>query len=305
MTTSLSAATPATGSTPEASSGAEIVPYDRWMAAAEELHREFVSAEPFPALVLDNFLVPEAANRVLESFPSPNNEGWINYTRINERTLGMRNRQTIPPTAIEVLEELNSERFLSLLLAITGIESLLPDHSLEGAGLHLSDRGGFLNVHTDFNVHPHRHEWRRRLNLLIYLNPGWEDAWGGHLEFWDPKVQHCVRSVAPVFNRAVLFSTDEKSFHGFPDAMHCPGDVTRKSLALYYFTHEAKPPPVRSTDHRPRPTDGRGRRILIAADKLALRVYDRCKRVLGFDDAVVSRILGALSRRHKDPPPKE
>ncbi len=278
-----------------------IVPYERWLARSDDLHREFVSAEPFPAVVLDDFLAADAAQSVLSSFPNLDSAGWINYIRINERTFGMRNRDTMSKAAAEVLDELNSDAFLDLLGKVTGISGLKADQSLEGAGLHLSDRNGFLNVHADFNIHPHRPHWRRRLNLLIYLNPDWNESWGGELEFWDAAVQRCVRKISPVFNRAVLFQTDDRSFHGYPDPLQCPGDVTRKSLALYYFTHEDKPPRPRSTNHQPRPDDGAYRRALILLDKAALRVYDRSKRLLGFDDAVVSRILGAISHRQKRP----
>ena len=168
---------PTSGTDPAAGSE-EIVPYTRWRARAEELHQQFVAAEPFPFVVLDDFLTPEAATRVVETFPSGESDGWINYLRINERTFGMRDRRTMPVASAEVLDELNSDEFVALLGAITGIPALLPDPFLEGAGLHLSDRGGFLNVHADFNVHPHQPRWRRRLNLLIYLNPRWEEILG-------------------------------------------------------------------------------------------------------------------------------
>ena len=288
----LSVAKPETAET-----AAEIVPYDRWRRKVADLRDEFLAAEPFPVVVLDDFLAPEAAQRACATFPSLNSHGWINYLRINERTFGMRDRGYIPPDSEEILDELNSDRFLSLLSNITGIPALLADESLEGAGLHLSDRGGFLNVHADFNIHPHHPVWRRRLNLLVYLNPDWQEAWGGHLELWDSRVQRCVRRIAPVFNRAVLFRTDEQSFHGFPDRIRCPDRVSRKSLALYYFTVEDTAPRPRSTNHRPRPGDGLGKRALILLDKLALRSYDRTKRVFGFDDAFMSRLLKLLSRR--------
>lgn len=284
-----------------AGAASDIVPYERLWPRAAELHREFRAAEPYPVIVLDDFLSSAAANRALATFPNLTEGGWINYLRINERTFGMRDRSTIPAPSIEILDELNSPRFLSLLSAITEIPELRADESLEGAGLHASDWGGFLNVHADFNVHPHRPTWRRRLNLLVYLNPDWQESWGGHLELWDPEVRRCVRRIAPVFNRAVLFRTDERSFHGFPDPLGCPKHVVRRSLALYYFTVEDTAPRPCSTNHRPRPNDGLVRRGLILLDKLALRAYDRTKRTLGFDDKFMSQLLKRLSRRGVSP----
>jgi hypothetical protein len=103
-------------------------------------------------------------------------------------------------------------------------------------------------------------------------------------------MQRCVRRVAPVLNRCLIFSTDRESFHGHPEPMTCPPGTTRKSVALYYFTEEAALR-ARSTEYRPRPTDRRARRTLIRLDTMALRGYDFAKRRLGFGDGAVSALL--------------
>lgn len=270
----------------------EIVTYERWLERAAAFRHEFSAARPFPHFVLDDFLAPGAAQRVLDSFPPPG-DGWIHYLHYNERTLGMNDAAHLPEAARSVFDELNSDRFVSLLSELTGIPSLHADDSLEGGGLHLSQRGGYLNLHTDFTVHPHRPDWRRRLNLLVFLNPEWDDSWGGHIELWDARVRRCEQRIAPLYNRAVLFHTDERSFHGYPDPLRCPEGVVRRSLALYYFTPEAHPRAI-STEYRGRPGDG-AKRIPIFLDKIALRVYDRAKRTLGFDDRFASRLLKRLA----------
>ena len=48
----------------------------------------------------------------------------------------------------------------------------------------------------------------------------------------------CEHSFSPVFNRCVVFITNEVSFHGVT-AVKCPDDRTRKSFAAYYYTREA------------------------------------------------------------------
>jgi hypothetical protein len=81
-------------------------------------------------------------------------------------------------------------------------------------------------------------QWHRRLNLLLYLNPKWEDAWGGQIELWDEDVKHCEASFSPVFNRCVVFETNEISYHGvIPVSPNAP--VPRRSFATYYYTKEA------------------------------------------------------------------
>ena len=272
-----------------------IISYERWRKQAAGLRQQFAAGDPFPYLVLDDFLSPEAAERALESFPPPG-DGWIHYMHYNQRTFGTNDRKCVPDASAAILEELNSQRFVTLLSEITGIEALHADLSLEGGGLHLTERAGHLNLHADFTAHPHRPTWRRRLNLLIYLNPGWDEAWGGALELWDAEVSRCVQRIEPLHNRAVIFRTDERSFHGYPDPLTCPSDVTRKALALYYYTAEARRPPANSTEYRGRPADG-ARRVLIFLDTMLLRVYDRVKRTFGLDDAFANRVLRALSRR--------
>jgi len=173
----------------------------------------------------------------------------------------------------------------------------VPDETLEGGGLHQSERGGFLNVHADFTVHPHRRDWRRRLNLLLYLNTEWDESYGGYLELWDTEMHACRKKIGPILNRCVIFSTDPTSFHGHPDPMTCPPGTTRKSLALYYFTQE-EAPLVRSTEYRARPGEG-VRGLGIYLDKMALRLYDRTKRALGLDDRFASGLLRLLSGRRR------
>ena len=104
-----------------------------------------------------------------------------------------------------------------------------------GGGFHETSKGGKLGIHADFRINDKLH-LNRRINMIIYLNKDWQDAYGGHLELWDQKMERKVHSIAPVYNRCVIFNTDADSFHGHPDPLTTPSNVTRKSLALYYYT---------------------------------------------------------------------
>lgn len=77
---------------------------------------------------------------------------------------------------------------------------------------------------------------QRRINVLIYLNKNWKKNYGGYLELWDKKMRKKVLSTQPIFNRCVIFNTDSDAFHGHPDPLNTPENITRKSLALYYYT---------------------------------------------------------------------
>jgi hypothetical protein len=274
-----------------------IVPYASLYARVPALREEFRRADPYPYVVMEDFLAPDVVERMLAEFPGIASGEWIHYVHYNERKYGKTNRDSFGPTIGAVIDELNSPRFLGFLRDVTGINDLLADETLEGGGLHQSERGGFLNVHADFTVHPHRRDWRRRLNLLLYLNPVWEESYGGYLELWDTEMRECRRKIGPFLNRCVIFSTDPTSFHGHPDPMTCPPDVTRKSLALYYFTQDDAAM-VRSTEYRARPGEG-VRGLGIYLDKMALRAYDRTKRALGIGDRFASNLLKLLSGRRK------
>jgi hypothetical protein len=277
---------------------AELIVFDyaKWNALLPSLHAQYAAANPFPHIVLDNFLVDDVAKEAAETFPKPDSGEWIQYKHINEKKLGKRDRSAIPALHLSIIDELNSRRFVEWLSELSGIKNLIADHSLEGGGLHQIERGGFLNIHADFTAHQHQKSWARRVNVLIYLNENWREEYGGHLELWRRDMSQCEKKTLPLFNRCVIFNTDKDSFHGHPHPLNSPDGVTRKSIALYYFTEEKETPFTRSTEYRPTPQDSAGKRIAIFLDKMALRAYDFMKRRLGFDDKFISKILKMISK---------
>jgi 2OG-Fe(II) oxygenase superfamily len=276
----------------------EILDYARALAMAARQRAAYRAADPYPHVTIDDFLHPAAAERALDEFPSPATPGWIHWAHLNESKIGKSDRQMFPPAIGAIVDELRSPRFIEFLTALTGIQGLFPDDTLQGGGIHQTVRGGFLNVHADFSVHPHHVDWQRRVNVLVYLNKHWRDEYGGHLELWDRSMRRCVRRVAPEFNRCVIFNTDCDSYHGHPDPLAVPDGLTRKSLALYYFSL-APHATVRATAYRPRPQDSPMRRLGIHLDALALGAYDAARRRFKFDDRVVSRVLGWFARTRK------
>lgn len=95
--------------------------------------------------------------------------------------------------------------------------------------------GGYLKVHTDFNKNPSL-GLDRRINVLIYLNKDWDVAFGGHFELWDSEMKGCVSKILMVFNRLAQFSTTDFSYYGHPVTLQCPDGLSRKSVALYYYS---------------------------------------------------------------------
>jgi len=277
----------------EPSSKENVFSYTKWGMHLATLREQYRNAQPFPHVVLENFLENYAAEEALAEFPSVNSGDWIHYIHINEKKFGKTNLATFEPTLSAIVDELNSSRFLQFLSELTDIKGLFADHSLEGGGLHQTGPGGFLNIHADFTVHPHHRNWERRVNILIYLNKEWKHSYRGYLELWDRNMRRRVKKIAPIFNRCVIFNTDPDAFHGHPSPLACPEGMTRKSIALYYFTKDSRLAPIRSTNYKARPYDGI-KRFLIYFDKKVLQAYDATKRKLRINDRFASAILRSL-----------
>ena len=275
-----------------------LFPYTKWSVQASSLGRQFRENKPYPHLHLREFLDPYVAAEMASEFPGLETDDWTRYKHQNENKSGLTRRSLFPPTLGEVVDELNSEAFLHWLSQVTGIRGLLADNSLEGGGLHQSGSGGFLNVHTDFTTHHYHRDWHRRVNLILYLNPSWQEEWGGAIELWDRDVRQCVVKVPPLFNDALIFQTNDISYHGFPEPLRCPEGESRKSVALYYYTLDPNVT-ARSTNYRPRPGDGTIKSALIWLDKEAVDLYSRAKARFGFSDDFASRVLALLSRKRR------
>ena len=271
----------------------EVLDYDRLDRLALELGDAFATADPYPHAVIDDFLPPAVAEELLEEFEKTE-RAWKHYHHYNERKLALTDLEQMPPKTQQVFAALQSERTVDFVARLSRIEGLISDPGLEGAGMHLVTPGGFLNVHTDFLTHTKQRNWSRRVNLLIYLNKDWNEEWNGNLELWDGELTRCVHSVAPVFNRCVLFMTLEKSYHGHPHKLSCPADRNRKSLLLYYYRDEGQELKLSSTNYQPLPNDPPLRRLMIAADRMLLRLYTLIKGHTRISDRVMDRILRHL-----------
>ncbi|HEY8279094.1 MAG TPA: 2OG-Fe(II) oxygenase [Bdellovibrionota bacterium] len=209
------------------------------------LRERFASASPFPHLVVDQFLDPAFARKMVEQFPS-----FFTGKSIDEhgRKGGKAAREDVAklgPAYQEISQVFQSQRFLDWVSSITGIPDLIFDPAYVGGGTHENLCGQDMSLHVDFNFHPIQ-GWHRRLNLLIYLNEEWEESWGGAIELWEnpwaPPSRNRIAKIAPLMNRMVIFPTTETSWHGF-EKVNIPqekiaGVGSRKSFALYLYSKE-------------------------------------------------------------------
>ena len=148
---------------------------------------------------------------------------------------------------------LRSVEFIGWLEAVTGIEGLIFDPAYVGAGTHNNLHGQSLDLHIDFNHHQTT-RYHRRLNLIVYINDEWDEKWGGaielHRDAWDRSDDAFSVSYQPGRNFAVLFETNEHSWHGFKqiDLPENKRHLSRKSLTVYYYSKN-RPSGEQAPDH--------------------------------------------------------
>jgi hypothetical protein len=255
---------------------------------------EFAHAQPYPHVVIDDFLPRAVARALVDEFPPPAASGWQHFHHVNEKKLVCNDLEAMGAATRAVIAALHSEEFLHGLEQLTEVNGLVADPEMDGGGLSQTCAGGFLNVHTDFLSHTKRRTWSRQLNLLLFLNPAWEPSHQGWLELWDAEVTRCERRIEPRHNRCVIFRTDATSFHGVPAGVTCLPPDTRKSLALYYFRDEGRACDLHPTHYRPLPGDSAGRRALIHLDRWLVHAYSILKRYTPLADGLATRLLRRL-----------
>ena len=207
------------------------------LKVARDHHESYCNAQPFPNISFPNFFNPDMLREVLAEFPDLTKGDQLKYDNPNELKLATRGEHLFGPKMKEFMHFMNSQTFLEFLQELTNIEEpLIPDPYFEGGGCHESKAGGFLKIHADFNKN-RRTGLDRRLNVLVYLNENWEDSYGGHFELWNRDMTECVTKVRPDFNTMAIFSTTDFSYHGLPDPITCPENMSRRSLALYYYSN--------------------------------------------------------------------
>ncbi len=240
------------------------------LACATEYASAYQANEPFPHVVIDNFLPDDVAEKILGEFPTPESDTWqqkFEEPNTQHLKLACEDDTRIPDFTRHVLSQFNSSSMAEFVEILSGITGMIPDPHYRGGGLHQTLRGGNLGIHIDFNRYK-RLELNRRVNILIYLNKDWKEEYGGHLELWNRDMTTCVKKVAPIFNRFAMFSTTGYSYHGHPDPLNFPPHMTRKSLALYYYTTavadaETEVPHTTMFRKRPGETWKRGTREII------------------------------------------
>jgi hypothetical protein len=230
---------------------------------ADQIRERFVNAKPFRHVVIEDFFDPAFAERLLEEFPTfdkrlaKSESGEIGGKAVNTKIA------TIGPAYEDLYRLLSSAPFLEYASRLSGIEGLILDPAMYGGGTHENLHGQDLDPHVDFN-YDQSSQLHRRLNLIVYLNKGWRSEWGGAIEIHsNPRKpqENQIQGWDPIFNRAIMFETNEYSWHGFPK-IELPEDkrsLSRKSISIYLYTRDRPAEeiaPLHATFYVQRPLPG-------------------------------------------------
>jgi hypothetical protein len=169
--------------------------------------------DPFPYVVIENFLRPEYADEVSRDFPEIRSRGSF---PLKELKSGETFRRLTEELESPALKSAIAEKFA---IDLADRYTMITVRGKAGA------RDG--RIHTDTKS--------KFLTMLLYLNPVWE-AEGGWLRILrnSKSLDNYVTEIPPTFGTCLLFKVTENCWHG-----HKPFAGTRKVLQLNYVRDEA------------------------------------------------------------------
>lgn len=174
-----------------------------------------VESDPYPYLVMENFVRAEASAGVDRDFPDIDKGGSFDLSTV-----------TVGPAVQALIDELNSAPVRDAFAEKFGI-------ALEGRPTTFTLRG--MSREKDGRIHTDSKT--KLITALIYLNPDWEPAAeGGRLRMLrtEGDLENYVAEVPPTFGTLVAFKCQENAWHG-----HKPFVGRRRSIQLNWVVDES------------------------------------------------------------------
>jgi len=204
---------------------------------------EFLSSLPFPYIVLDNFLNDDYFNKLsieLSIIESAANEGRHFNSEV-EQGKWISLNSSLPSLIKEIIDEMNSELWVSNLRQLTGIESLFATKvgNTKLANYHVMKPGGVLGSHVDHATDPET-GMPHVLNNLLYLSEFWRPEFGGGTELFNSSGHLNIVKLEYKPNRLIVFLHTPYSFHGV-ERISCEAITTRKSIYVDFYSTSKNP----------------------------------------------------------------
>lgn len=192
------------------------------------LHKSLAS--PYTVRVIDNAFEESLVRAADVSWPGLDWEWWHVYRDKDASKYASRSVQSAPTACLKLLHKM-SEYPVHETLGNIQSAGIFPDFSFYGGGLHALTPGGYLRRHVDALDHP-QHPWQRAVNLILYVNEGWKEEWGGAFEIYrGTELAHLIE---PKFNRLVVFCPNDEAWHGVQQVSQ-DAKQFRRSLATFFW----------------------------------------------------------------------
>jgi SM-20-related protein len=172
-----------------------------------------ISAEPYPYLVVQDFLRKDLSGDMLQDFPKINFGGSFPLAELK-----------FGPTFAQLIDELQSQQLRSVIEKKFSID-------LEGRPILITARG--RTRHKDGRIHTDTKS--KLVTLLLYFNISW-DVQEGRLRILrnGTDLENFAAEVPPTFGTCLIFKVTDNCWHG-----HKPFEGERRALQLNYLTDNA------------------------------------------------------------------
>lgn len=203
---------------------------------------QYANTTPYPHTKQDDFLNVTFAKELQTEILNIPDEAWDRYENPFEQKFTLRDKFGFPELLKSLFSDLTSNEFIKKLSDLVGYDLIL-DETRNFWGVHKYGPGDKLDIHVDAGVHPTM-DLKKQITLGIYLSSEWKEEYGCELEIWrgensennDAKLIEKMCSIAPVFNRMILFTCNDYSWHGNPEPATCSSESKRIFITLSYLS---------------------------------------------------------------------
>lgn len=199
---------------------------------------DYTNIKPYPHYYQDDILDYKFALELQEEILNIPIDEFDKYNNPFETKLTLRDKFNYPKLLSKLFEYLEKKEFIEKLSNICGYK-LFKDENRNFNGVHIYKNGEKLDIHLDAEVHPKTKDFKI-LTLGIYLSSNWIDTYGCKFEIWNgdnSKLYNCEKKIAPLFNRLILFTNTNNSWHGNPEAVNSYDNNSKRIfITISYLT---------------------------------------------------------------------
>lgn len=205
-------------------------------------NNDYINIKPFSHYYQDGLLNNSFAESIQNEIMNISDIEWDRYDNPFEQKYTLRNKYNFPPLLSILFNKFQENSFVNTLSDIVG-HKLIIDESRNFWGVHKYKTGDKLDIHVDAGLHP-TNGLKKQVTLGLYLSYKWKEEYGCELEIWEgdncsnnnAKIYKKITSIAPIFNRMVLFTCDDYSWHGNPEPASGDEDSYRIFITISYLS---------------------------------------------------------------------